>query len=78
METLVWEDYPASFDIEVFEYPLEPYSWGQSRGNAIGVNAQLDRFEELTRKQTLQILGPGFVSQLEAEAEEQYYDEVYC
>lgn len=73
------EGVPAVFDVEVEEYPAEPYSWGGSRGTETSVAARFKeiRLGELTLRENEAIawLGRETINRLETFIEETYEDE---
>lgn len=67
-----FEDIPAIFDVEVEEYPAEPYSWGESRGTETEIRATL-KFAQLAHiKLTPEMIGPEEVKRIERHVEETF------
>jgi hypothetical protein len=73
------EDVPCDFKIEITVSQLEPYSWGQSRGTEVEIEATLESLKlggmTLTAKQAEEVFGPEAIARAEAVAEDRYHEE---
>lgn len=63
--------FTATFGIEAYEFELEPYSYGGSRGYDLDVTARL-RSLRMTREELADIIGEKTVADMEASAAEEY------
>ena len=67
---------PADFDIEGSEYPAEPYSWGEGRGQEVSVRAELTSATfgglTLTRQQVEASTGADHLLMQEAAVSTEY------
>ncbi|MCG7629052.1 hypothetical protein MHM88_14670 [Epibacterium sp. MM17-32] len=73
------EGVPAVFDVEVEEYPAEPYSWGEDRGTERTVSARFKAIQlnglTLRENEALAWLGRDQIERLETFIEETFEDE---
>lgn len=73
------EDVTCEFKIEITVSHLEPYSWGQSRGTEVEIEASLESLKlggmTLTAAQAEQVFGAEAIARAEAVAEDRYAEE---
>ena len=73
------EDVACDFDFEITVSPLEPYSWGQSRGNEVDIEATLTSVAlgnlTITRDQAALMFGEEAIERAERAAEDRMMEE---